>query len=80
MIDPKPSSLPVARQCTLVGINRSGSHGPRKGGSLLNLALMKRIDAQFPETPFHGSRRMARHLRNQGDLRGAQTDVRAHGP
>ncbi len=27
---------------------------------------MKLIDAQFMETPFYGSRQMARHLRNQG--------------
>ncbi len=66
MIDPKHPSLPVARQCALVGISRSGFYGPRKGESLLNLALMKLIDAQFLETPFYGSRQMARHLRNQG--------------
>jgi len=30
------------------------------------LDLMWRIDAQFLETPFYGSRQMQRHLRHQG--------------
>jgi putative transposase len=42
------------------------SHGPRNGESPLNLALMKLIDVQFMETPWYGSRQMARHLRRQG--------------
>lgn len=66
MIEPGHLSLPVARQCALVGISRSAWYGPRQGESALNLTLMKLIDARFLETPFHGSRQMARHLRNQG--------------
>jgi putative transposase len=31
----------------------------------MNLALMRVIDAQFLETPWYGSRQMARHLRRQ---------------
>ncbi len=31
-----------------------------------NLALMRLIDAQFLETPWYGSRQMARHLRRDG--------------
>lgn len=66
MIEPRHPSLPVARQCALVGISRSAWYGPRQGESALNLTLMRLIDAQFLETPFYGSRQMARHLRNQG--------------
>ncbi len=32
----------------------------------MNLALMRRIDEQFLETPFYGSRQIRRHLRHQG--------------
>src|SRR6185503_16328383 len=32
----------------------------------LNLALMRLIDRQFLETPWYGSRQMARHLRREG--------------
>lgn len=66
MIDPRHPSLPVKRQCALIGISRSSWYGPASSETPLNLALMKLIDAQFMETPFYGSRQMARHLRNQG--------------
>ncbi len=66
MIEPQHPALSVSRQCALIGISRSAWYGLRKEESSLNLALMKLIDAQFLETPFYGSRQMARHLRNQG--------------
>lgn len=66
MIEPGHPSLPVARQCALVGLSRSAWYGPKTGESALNLTLMRLIDAQFLETPYYGSRQMARHLRNQG--------------
>ena len=66
MIEPQHPSLAITRQCALIGISRSAWYGPGKGESPLNLALMKLIDAQFMDTPFYGSRQMARHLRNQG--------------
>jgi putative transposase len=66
MIEPQHPSLPVIRQCALVGISRSAWYGPRKGENPLNLACMRLIDAQFLETPWYGSRQMARHLRRQG--------------
>jgi putative transposase len=70
MIEPQHPSLPVIRQCALVGISRSTWYGPRKGENPLNLALMRLIDAQFLETPWYGSRQMARHLRRQGHVVG----------
>ena len=36
------------------------------GESPLNLQLLRRIDEQFLETPFYGSRQMTRWLRRQG--------------
>lgn len=70
MIEPQHPALPVSRQCTLVGISRSLWYGPRKGETPLNLALMRLIDAQFLETPWYGSRQMARHLRRHGHVVG----------
>ena len=70
MIEPQHPSLPVSRQCALVGISRSAWYGPRAGESALNLALMRLIDAQFLETPWYGSRQMTRHLRRQGHVVG----------
>ena len=66
MIDPARPRLLIARQCRLLAIDRSTFHGPARGESPLNPALMRLIDEQFLETPWRGSRQMARHLRRQG--------------
>lgn len=66
MIVPGHPMLTITRQCALIGISRSAWYGPGRTETPLNLALMKLIDAQFMETPFYGSRQMARHLRKQG--------------
>jgi putative transposase len=66
MVEPEHPALPIVRQCALLSISRSAYYGPVKGESPLNLALMRLIDAQFLETPWYGSRQMARHLRRAG--------------
>ena len=66
MIDPRHSELSIARQCRLVSISRSTFYYAGRGESALNLELMRRIDEQFLETPFYGSRQMARWLRREG--------------
>jgi len=63
MIEPDHPSLSVARQCELVSISRSSFYYQPVGETAGNLALMRLIDAQFLETPWCGSRQMARHLR-----------------
>ena len=63
MIEPEHPSLSVVRQCELVSISRSGFCCRAAGDTSLNLALMRLIDEQFLQTPWHGSRQMARHLR-----------------
>lgn len=68
MIDPTPPWLSIVRQCTLVSISRSTYYGPKKGESSENLMLMRLIDEQFLQTPWYGSRQMARHLRRHGHL------------
>ena len=66
MIDPEHPRLSVVRQCELVSISRSGFYYQPAGETPLNLALMRLIDGQFLETPWYGSRQMARHLRREG--------------
>ena len=66
MIEPEHPSLSVVRQCELVSISRSSFYYQRMGETAENLALMRLIDAQFLETPWYGSRQMARHLRRDG--------------
>jgi putative transposase len=66
MVQPGHPPLSIARQCRLVSISRSGFYHRPTGETPLNLALMRLIDAQFLETPWYGSRQMARHLRREG--------------
>jgi putative transposase len=70
MIEPAHPQLSIVRQCQLVSISRSAWYGPGRGESPLNLTLMRVIDEQFLETPWYGSRQMARHLRRQGHVVG----------
>jgi putative transposase len=66
MIEPEHSQLSIARQCELASISRSGFYYHPTGETPLNLELMLLIDKQFLETPWYGSRQMARHLRREG--------------
>ena len=66
MVDPERGALSITRQCRLVSIARSSFYYEGRGESPLNLRLMRLIDEQFLETPFHGSRQMKRRLYRQG--------------
>ena len=66
MIEPEHPQLSIVRQCELVSISRSAYYRPVRGEGPLNLELLRLIDEQFLETPWYGSRQMARHLRRQG--------------
>jgi putative transposase len=70
MIEPEHPQLSVVRQCELVSISRSGFYHRPAGETALNLELMRLVDAQFLETPWYGSRQMARHLRREGTVVG----------
>nr|WP_257154230.1 MULTISPECIES: IS3 family transposase [Paracoccus] len=66
MIDPDHERLSIRRQCELVSISRASFYRQPAGESPENLELMRVIDGAFMETPWYGSRQMARHLRRQG--------------
>jgi putative transposase len=66
MIDPDHPELSIMRQCELASISRLGFYYQPAGETPLNLELMGLIDRQFLETPWYGSRQMARHLRREG--------------
>jgi putative transposase len=55
--------LSIVRQCELLGLARSSCYYQPQAESAENLALMRRIDEQYLETPFYGSRKMAVVLR-----------------
>ena len=58
--------LSVRRQCNLLSLARSNLYYAPVGESAENLEFMKIIDKQFLETPWYGSRQMARYMKRQG--------------
>jgi putative transposase len=58
--------LSQRRQCTLLQLSRSTLYYQPKGESAENLRFMEIIDKQFLETPWYGSRQMARHMKRKG--------------
>ena len=66
MIDPDHNRLSIRRQCELVSISRATFYRQPASETAENLELMRVIDEAFMETPWYGSRQMARHLRRQG--------------
>lgn len=66
MVDVNHPRLSIVRQCEIVEISRSSFYYRAKGESEENLELMRVIDEQFLDTPWYGSRQMARYLRRKG--------------
>ncbi len=58
--------LSVRRTCTLLSLTRSSLYYQSVGESAENLRFMEIIDKQFLETPWYGSRQMARHMKRHG--------------
>ena len=63
----------LRRQCQMLSLARSNLYYTPKGESAENLQFMTIIDKQFLETPWYGSRQMARRsaLSEQNWLRRA---------
>lgn len=58
MISKDHSKLSIAKQCSLLGIHRSGLYYRPKQESSLNLELMKLMDEHYNYHPFKGAKRM----------------------
>jgi putative transposase len=58
--------LSVSEQCALLGLPRSSLYYQAVPASAEELALMRRIDEQYLQRPFFGSRQMAHWLSRQG--------------
>jgi putative transposase len=66
MVDRSRTDLSVRRQCTLLGLARSGVYHQPAALDPEELALMRWLDEQYLATPFYGSRRMTAELRKAG--------------
>ena len=69
-------ALSLSRQCRLLSLGRSSLYYTPKGESAETLALMRRIDELFLKYPFYGARRMALHLRREGERIGRRRAAR----
>jgi putative transposase len=65
-VEPDHPALSVRRQCELLGMGRSTWYYEAVAETADNLNLMRRIDEQYLQTPFYGSRRMTAWLEKQG--------------
>ncbi len=61
-------ALAVSRQCALAGVARSWVYGDSAGAAVdaRDLQLLRLIDEQYTQRPFHGSRRMVVYLQRRG--------------
>jgi len=59
----KGHKLSMRRQCALLTLTRSNLYYEPKGEGGENLRFMAIIDKQFLDTPWYGSRQMARHMK-----------------
>jgi len=60
------SSIPIYRQCELIGLNRSTFYYEQIPISPYNQLLMNLIDEQYTKTQFYGAPRMTIWLKAQG--------------
>ena len=58
--------MSIRRQCELLGLSRASLYYEPAGEGAEDLAVMERIDREYTEHPFYGSRRMTAWLRTQG--------------
>ena len=66
LVEPENEKISVARQCELLGLNRTGLYYRGRTGSVEDGNLMRLIDEQYTITPFYGYRRMTVYLRQLG--------------
>jgi putative transposase len=66
MIDKKNCRISISRQCSLLGLHRSGLYYKPVGERAENLEILRKMDEQYLRTPFFGKRRLRSWLRRQG--------------
>ena len=68
LIEPDHNAISIARQCELLGLNRSSWYYQPRGVSVQDLEIMRLLDEQYTRAPFFGVRRMKIWLSEQGQL------------
>jgi putative transposase len=65
-VEPGHADISLARQCELIGLNRSSYYYQGVEVDDLTLGLMRLLDEQYTRTPFYGVLRMTAYLRRLG--------------
>lgn len=68
LIEPDHARLSIARQCQLLGLARSSYECQPVAVDPAALVMLRRIDEQYLQTPFFGSRQMRNWLRREGEV------------
>jgi putative transposase len=66
LVEPDHPTIPISRQCELLGLARSSFYYEPQPETAQNLLLMRMMDEQFMKTPFYGVRKMTVWLATQG--------------
>ena len=66
LVDPTNTKISVARQCELLGLNRSTYYYQYRGMSEGTELMMRLIDERYTAHPYEGSRRIMKWLERQG--------------
>lgn len=66
MIDPEHETLPIIRQCQLLGVSRSGYYYDPVPISEWGLMLMRKIDEVYTDLQYYGSPKITEALNRQG--------------
>lgn len=67
-MEPKLKTIPILRQCALLGLVRASFYYKPAGESEYNLHLMRLIDSQYIKTPFYGVGKVTKCMRLAGHL------------
>lgn len=66
MVEPEHQKISIARQCELLGLNRSSFYYRQSAENEEDAFLMRVIDEQYTRTPFYGYRKMTVYLQGLG--------------
>ena len=66
MVEPEHQKISIARQCELLGLNRSSFYYRQTAENEEDAFLMRVIDEQYTRTPFYGYRKMTIYLWSLG--------------
>jgi putative transposase len=66
MIEPRETKLVVSRQCEMIGLSKTAYYYHKRPMNLEMKKLLDVVDEIYTKTPFYGTRKIRKELRNRG--------------